>query len=115
MLGIAALPAIIQFVGFLFMPESPRWLIRKNRDFEAMAVLQKIRGPDANIDEELQLMKDTCRVTEENKNQNYFTGERIDKGNKLMAIVNGPLMMMSSRASGNDLRNFIIVTLLLRH
>ncbi|KAI1306078.1 Proton myo-inositol cotransporter [Halotydeus destructor] len=64
MLGLAAIPAIIQFIGFLFMPESPRWLVRQNQDYKAMEVLQKIRGPDADIDDEYQNMKDTCKLVE---------------------------------------------------
>jgi MFS transporter, SP family, solute carrier family 2 (myo-inositol transporter), member 13 len=53
MLGIAAIPAIIQFIGFLFMPESPRWLIEKDQVDRATAVLQLIRGRE-DVYEELE-------------------------------------------------------------
>ena len=44
MLGLAAVPSIIQLIGFMFMPESPRWLIAKDRQTEAVSVLKKIRN-----------------------------------------------------------------------
>jgi hypothetical protein len=42
MLGVAGLPAILQAVLFIFLPESPRWLVRQKRFSEAAAVLQRI-------------------------------------------------------------------------
>ena len=58
MLGIAAVPGTIQFIGFLFMPESPRWLIQKGRNEEATAALKKIRGHDQVMSEFLDIKRE---------------------------------------------------------
>ncbi|KAL0547364.1 hypothetical protein IC582_017294 [Cucumis melo] len=42
MLGVSGVPAVIQFVFMLFLPESPRWLFMKDEKSKAIAVLSKI-------------------------------------------------------------------------
>ncbi len=44
MFAVAAVPATAFLVGLLFVPESPRWLVEKERGAEAFAVLSKING-----------------------------------------------------------------------
>lgn len=42
MLGVSAVPAVIQFGLMLYMPESPRWLFMNDRKVESIQVLAKI-------------------------------------------------------------------------
>lgn len=44
MLGMAVIPALLFFVVIFFIPESPRWLILKNRDVRAESILKHIYG-----------------------------------------------------------------------
>lgn len=52
MLGIAGIPSAIQFVGFLFLPESPRWLLSKGKDDQARDILRRIRDTH-DVEEEI--------------------------------------------------------------
>ncbi|CAI0544974.1 unnamed protein product [Linum tenue] len=58
MLGVAGLPALLQFSLMIFLPESPRWLFRKGREEEAKAILRKIY-PAEDVETEIQDLKDS--------------------------------------------------------
>jgi len=58
MLGIESVPAIAYFLALFFVPRSPRWLIMKNRDQEAVLILKKTAG-DKFSEEEIQDIKDS--------------------------------------------------------
>ncbi|XP_011536152.1 proton myo-inositol cotransporter isoform X5 [Homo sapiens] len=63
MLGLAAVPAVIQFFGFLFLPESPRWLIQKGQTQKARRILSQMRG-NQTIDEEYDSIKNNIEEEE---------------------------------------------------
>jgi MFS transporter, SP family, arabinose:H+ symporter len=45
-LGVAALPALIFYLSLLFIPESPRWLVRKGHSAQALRILKDNGEPD---------------------------------------------------------------------
>ncbi|KAL2467403.1 putative inositol transporter 2 [Abeliophyllum distichum] len=58
MLGVAGIPAFLQFVLMLLLPESPRWIYRKGKEEKAKAILRKIY-PSDEVDIEIQALKES--------------------------------------------------------
>ncbi|KAG9144896.1 hypothetical protein Leryth_021307 [Lithospermum erythrorhizon] len=70
MLGVAGIPAVVQFFLMLWLPESPRWLYRKDKIAEARAILEKIY-PDDEVENE---MKALALSVEEEKEEEKSLG-----------------------------------------
>ncbi|MBK0001478.1 MULTISPECIES: sugar porter family MFS transporter [Erwiniaceae] len=66
MLLVQALPSIFLLIGMWRAPESPRWLISKNRREEALAILKQIR-PEARAVQEYQDIITLIEIEKEKK------------------------------------------------
>ncbi|RDY03901.1 Inositol transporter 1, partial [Mucuna pruriens] len=73
MLGVSAVPAVVQFVLMFFLPESPRWLFMKNRKNEAVIVLSKIYD-FARLEDEVDFLA-TQSEQEQQKRNNIKLGD----------------------------------------
>lgn len=50
--AIGTIPCVVQLLGLIFIPESPRWLAKVGREKEYEASLQRLRGKNADISQE---------------------------------------------------------------
>ena len=57
MLGLAVIPSIVLLIGMYFMPETPRWLVSRDRDDEAREVLRQTRDEEA-VEREINEIKE---------------------------------------------------------
>ena len=67
MFGLAAVPSVIQFFGIWFMPDTPRWLISKGRFDKARAVLYRIHGSSADVEQEVTEINTSVQQSESRK------------------------------------------------
>src|SRR3546814_6977417 len=83
MFGLGLLPALVMLIGARFMPESPRWLVKKGRDEEARKVIQRLR--DGDIEPELE------QIRENNQRQvgRFALGARIGTNASRRQLLNG--------------------------
>ena len=59
MFGVIVAFAAIMFIGSFFLPESPRWLMLKGKDEQALYVLKRVRSSQTEIDAEVAEIKET--------------------------------------------------------
>ena len=58
MLGLGAVPGAILAISMVFVPHSPRWLVKKGRVDEARKVLHRTRADEHDVDAELEDIQD---------------------------------------------------------
>jgi len=63
MLGLAVVPSLVLLVGMYFMPETPRWLVSRDREDEARDVLRQTRDEEA-VEREIREIKEVERDEE---------------------------------------------------
>ena len=106
---IQALPSVIQLMFIFWIPESPRWLLSKERTEEALQMLGKYHA-DGNIDDplvqfEFEEIKETIRLEFLAKKTSSFADFLKTKGNRyrLMLIIS---LGLFSQWSGNALFSY---------
>ena len=101
MLGLAGIPAFIQFVGFLFMPESPRWLVSKGKVEKAREVLRTIRAnTPINPDEELEEIKRADEMEEASTNTIATVWRILKTPSARRPLVLGCLLQIFQQVAG---------------
>lgn len=61
MFGFGLIPAILLSIGMIFLPESPRWLVKQNHLAKAIAILKRLR-PSHDAEQEVTDIKNSFNV-----------------------------------------------------
>ncbi|KAI9150258.1 Lactose permease [Paramyrothecium foliicola] len=103
---IQAVPSMIQVVGIWFIPESPRFLISKDKPDEALAMLAKHHGGgdvnNATVQFQYREIKETISADQSVKKQSRYVDFLLTKGNRWRLAIIISLGIIS-QYSGNAL------------
>jgi hypothetical protein len=109
MLGIAAIPALIQLMAIaLIGPESPRWLVTVKQTEKAIAILKTVRPPTCNARREIEEI-------EENLKQESGTWRDLFSSSIRRALIVGMALQVtqyckSSLTSFRLFNSFVVLT-----
>jgi hypothetical protein len=96
--------AVILVVSMIFMPDSPMYLISKQKHEEARKALQWLRGKHYNVDAELKEMQ--LSNEEEQKIGSISLTTLFTKGVYLRPFLLGMFIMFAQQFSGVNAVNF---------
>jgi MFS family permease len=106
---LQAFPSLIQFTFLFFVPESPRWLIKKDRGAEALKILAKYHANGDETDETVMFeyaeMLETIRLEYRYKKESSYLDFFKTKGNRYRLFLIATLGLFS-QWSGNGLTSY---------
>uniref|UniRef100_A0A915AWF4 Major facilitator superfamily (MFS) profile domain-containing protein n=1 Tax=Parascaris univalens TaxID=6257 RepID=A0A915AWF4_PARUN len=104
MLGVASLPAIIQLAGFIYLPESPRFLFYNDRKSEAIDVVNRVYSGDKEwIDYEMSEIKNAHKEEMEAKakiGDSFVLWRMVTTPHVLKALTIGCLIQLFQQLAG---------------
>ena len=77
-MGCAAIPSTLQFIGMIYLPESPRWLGKMDQPVEAKKVMKRIYKPEyfeeANMELRIEIdnLKIETKMSERERMRSLF-------------------------------------------
>ena len=74
MFGIAAIPGAALAISMVFVPHSPRWLVNKGRIDQAREVLRRTRTSEADVEAELDQIRDVATSERDWSIRDLFRG-----------------------------------------
>lgn len=113
---ISAVPAFLQFFGMFYLPESPRWLVNKDKDNQALEII-KILWPNTDATQELDHLKNSISseknyklyhllTKRENLNTRFLIGCGIvfflQLSGQPSVIYYAPILLQNLGYDGND-------------
>lgn len=92
MFGSATIPAVLFFVLGFFIPESPRWLVKRRRSKEALETLTRIGGQE-HAEAELRAIEDAVAREKDSTGQLFQPGMRL-------ALIIGVVLALLQQVTG---------------
>lgn len=80
MLGLAAVPSTLQFIGMLFLPESPRWLGKVGDEARSRGIMHRIYKAEhlelavEQLNREVESLREETKLGECDRLSSLFTG-----------------------------------------
>jgi len=109
MVGVASIPAAILLIAMIWLPESPRWLVSKDRGDEARTALGRVRAGTADVDAELD---EILQVTKQTGKQRTAGWSGLAAGWVRPAVVCGLGVAAFTQLSGIEMMIYYAPTIL---
>lgn len=109
--GLQMVPAILLFIGLLFLPESPRWLARNDRWEESEDVIARMHGSGDRADPYVvQEMADIRAMIDFERNNADATLIELFKPNMILRTHIGIFTQIWSQLTGMNVMMYYIVS-----